>query len=342
LRFEIPWYLSAGPKKPFSAQLREALRLYRLYRYPPYHYVKHGLFLKSCKANVEEYIPPELIMRYRDSCNPPEAHDLVRDKLRFERILSEAGLPVVSTLALIHSDGSLTDTEGNRLEALPDPAEEKRLVLKPRYSGQGRGVRVLDAGRSGKLRVDPKAFAAELFQASGVELYLIQPYITQHPLLAEMNPTSVNTLRIDTFIEGEKVYINSALLRVGGPGSLIDNLCQGGLLVGVDLSRGRLKRFGRTGAAFGGDWCERHPGTGFRFEGTELPFFKEALSLVKEAAPLLLPLRCLGWDLILTPGGPVFLEANHDYGVFSLQEARGGYRSAPLGRALLGKTPIPS
>jgi hypothetical protein len=59
------------------------------------------------------------------------------------------------------------------------------------------------------------------------------------------------------------------------------------------------------------------PGTGQRVEGRRLPCFAEACELVRRSAPLFLPMRTLGWDVALTPAGPVVVEANNWWGPFT-------------------------
>jgi hypothetical protein len=41
-----------------------------------------------------------------------------------------------------------------------------------------------------------------------------------------------------------------------------------------------------------------------------LPHWEEACRLVLEAAPRFVPTRALGWDIALSPRGPVTFEAN--------------------------------
>jgi hypothetical protein len=53
-----------------------------------------------------------------------------------------------------------------------------------------------------------------------------------------------------------------------------------------------------------------HPKTGVPFNKFRLPFWSEVCSLVKETAIKLLPVRTIGWDVAITPNGPVILEAN--------------------------------
>lgn len=53
-----------------------------------------------------------------------------------------------------------------------------------------------------------------------------------------------------------------------------------------------------------------HPGTGIAFDGFPLPFWQEAMDLVKTCQQCFSMLPTLGWDIALTAEGPKIIEAN--------------------------------
>jgi hypothetical protein len=53
-----------------------------------------------------------------------------------------------------------------------------------------------------------------------------------------------------------------------------------------------------------------HPDTGARIEGTLLPWWEESLTLALRAHRGMRSIACVGWDVALTAGGPVLVEAN--------------------------------
>ena len=57
---------------------------------------------------------------------------------------------------------------------------------------------------------------------------------------------------------------------------------------------------------------EKHPDTGIKFDGYQLPFIKEAMELCKEAAMEVDEIRFVGWDVCITKDGPAIIEGN-DY-----------------------------
>jgi hypothetical protein len=53
-----------------------------------------------------------------------------------------------------------------------------------------------------------------------------------------------------------------------------------------------------------------HPVTGAPTVGVQLPEWDAVLALVSRAAEAFAPLRAVGWDVAITDGGVVLLEAN--------------------------------
>ncbi len=68
---------------------------------------------------------------------------------------------------------------------------------------------------------------------------------------------------------------------------------------------------------------ERHPDSGLAIAGFKLPQWREVSALVIRAQQSVPNLRSAGWDVAVTPDGPVLLEANLTYSTDILQVAYG-------------------
>ena len=55
---------------------------------------------------------------------------------------------------------------------------------------------------------------------------------------------------------------------------------------------------------------ESHPTSGHRLIGFQIPHWQELCRMVVEAARKLMPIRTIGWDIAVTPDGPVVIDAN--------------------------------
>jgi hypothetical protein len=167
--------------------------------------------------------------------------------------------------------------------------------------------------------------------------FLFQETIKQHPDLNRINPSSLNTIRFDTFtnIDGE-IEIISGYLRMSIKNLHVDNISSGGCQVGIQLLEGKLKKIGYTPILlYGVKVLTEHPVTKTTFENTSIPFFSQAKELVLEAARYIPGLRLVGWDVAIGESGPVLIEGNSDYGISSNDLSDGGYMANPTFKKVL-------
>lgn len=138
--------------------------------------------------------------------------------------------------------------------------------------------------------------------------YLIEQAITQHPKMNELYKDSVNTLRMVTLVKDGRSVLMYALVRMGQGGAAIDNITSGGMYAPLN----------EDGIITHPAFCDRegvchdvHPTSKTKFVGFEVPFFKEAVELVKEASLVEPEMRYIGWDVAITPDGPILVEGNN-------------------------------
>lgn len=144
--------------------------------------------------------------------------------------------------------------------------------------------------------------------------FLIEEHIPQHAALERLSPNCLNILRLITFFDGSNVHLLRAVLRTGN-GLEKDTLFSGGMYAFVD-ERG-IVQSGATDRT--GNIWEKHPLTGLAFPGFRIPDFSKALQMVFQAAREIPQLRYTGWDVAITPNGPVLLEADPSTAAFQLK-----------------------
>lgn len=148
--------------------------------------------------------------------------------------------------------------------------------------------------------------------------FTIQKLVEQHPIMAQFNPTSVNTVRVVTYrdFEGKRKVLYSCM-RFGGEGSVMDNVCSGGGYTGVNVETGKLldrKRY----SYFVMD-VPMLPDS----VPNEIPCWEKIKSAALTLHGRLPQLGIVGWDFTLTPDEtPVLIEFNPRPGV-GLQQAVG-------------------
>lgn len=149
--------------------------------------------------------------------------------------------------------------------------------------------------------------------------YLLQEKIEQHSFLNELAPYTTNTIRVVTLLDrNNKVNILFTILRLGRRGNMADNWDRGGVSVAIDQATGTLGS-GVLKPKYGGQWLEVHPDSQQRFTGQTLPFWSEVIELCTKAARFSPHVRSIGWDVALTPQGPVLIEGNPDWDLAMVQ-----------------------
>ena len=194
----------------------------------------------------------------------------------------------------IEADGR---TSIEALEAFLDG--KKTVFVKPLEGSSGQGIEKYTAPDW----TDMDAFASKV---RAVGRSVIEEGIVQHPRMAELNPGSVNTVRISTLIGDKKEGIVYAFLRIGN-GKIMDNVDCGGMAARVDLVSGKLLTVAADKA---GNTFTKHPITGTEIIGFQLPCFEEAKAMCLEAMRMVPSMRYVAWDVALTEQGPTLIEGN--------------------------------
>ena len=133
-----------------------------------------------------------------------------------------------------------------------------------------------------------------------------QGMVIQHPKMASLCPTSVNTCRIATLLGDKQQGIVYAFLRIGN-GKVMDNVDCGGMAARIDLDTGRLLT---VGADKQGNTFIKHPITNTSIIGFTIPYWEEAKAMCLKAAEKVPEMRFIAWDVAITENGPTFIEGN--------------------------------
>lgn len=312
--------------KPWSEIWQDVQRYVQAHKRFPTHYFVRELFHRDVE-NPEDYLDSDAVKRVDQARYQQPARWLFDDKYHFNLHLSRNDIRVPRLFG--YSLGGYFYDPGRRvsIESL-----ERFRVLIFGLAGLAPHVFVKDLGGRMGDRVfritasseDPEI--GEAFEETKRTAMIYEEEQRQHPDIAAVYPDSFNTLRIINCMTGpERVETISALMRFGSGGTYVDNSSRGGLFVGVDLDTGRLRPMARRFFGQGGGQFDRHPDTGFEFAGFEIPMFREAIELA-EAAMRAIPSPLIGWDVGITPDGPVVVEGNAFADLFGAELADGGYR----------------
>ena len=177
---------------------------------------------------------------------------------------------------------------------------QKQFIVKPCDLCGGSGVRKILSSDI----TDVKAFC----ESARKNCLMLEEVVEQHPDLGSIHPSSVNTVRIYTVVDGAGVtHILCAVLRMGRGQSVTDNLTIDGIFAQIDLDTGVLFTL-----AVGKD-CQtyiKHPTTGIVIPGFQIPYWEAAKEMVLRAAKMAPHIRWIGWDVAFTEKGPLLIEGN--------------------------------
>ena len=225
------------------------------------------------------------------------------DKARFAARCRAAGLPHAETIAIATRSG---------VEWFGEP-DGRGLVAKPTDGEGGDGLRML-----GPI-ADRAALTAALGGVRGT--VIVQPRVTPHPALADVALAALPTVRIVTILDehGAPEVVSATMRLPSDPVAVVDNMKAGGLLAPVDLADGTL---GLACKGYGGGDYRTHPVTGAAIPGRALPDWDGSKALVVRAHALAFAdYALIGWDVAMTPGGPLLIEGNGKPGVLMPQRA---------------------
>ncbi len=261
----------------------------------------YNIYGQSEGAYNPRYIPDSIWYKY---IIPHFNHILLRTaysgKATYDRVFPGVKKPEM----VVKNICGVFYTEDNVLiskeEAIALCKKEENLIFKPAIdSGEGRSVNFFEKDKMPEDTVD-KYF--EQF----VSNFVVQRLVKQHPDLARINPTSLNTVRAISFFFNDKVYILSAQLRMGVNGSRVDNFAAGGTACSIKPD-GWLEEKALTRQY---TWEDAHP-NGLKFKEIKVPSYDRIIETIKKMHTQMPFFRLIGWDFAVDDqGDPVFIELN--------------------------------
>ena len=265
------------------------------------------------EAERGRYVSTLQMYRYQSWANDRRARKVFRDKREFRRVFREYLLNVAVDL-----DSSVD--VGRWLDALCPTT----VAVKAPLDQAGRGVVIAEVEDTPRgWEIDKLPWQNFVSRSRRAGLTLLEEGLTQHPSLARLNPSSVNTLRVITRLHPDgSVQIVSAILRVGVGGSM-DNFVAGGVACPLDVHTGRVTGPLRSKGIGGSTGSFLHPVTGATVEQFTVPHWDEVLTMIREVATRVPQVRTVGWDVVIGPDRPGLVEGNDNWDKTHWQKTEG-------------------
>ncbi|MDP1663591.1 MAG: sugar-transfer associated ATP-grasp domain-containing protein [Methylobacter sp.] len=288
----------------------------------PIQYIVYRLYEPNRRAWAKDYLywSENNILRILNDRNGADNND-VQDKGHFAVICKRYDLPYIPTLA-IYQNGRQT-TPDERFIPDKDCIWVKDITGSQRSgANQWRLRENLYHDNQGKTQTPEELAKSWLLRDC-----LVQPVLSNHPQLNCLSDGSLVDFRIITGIESNgQVHVITHLMTLpwgGFANRSFSILC-------------KLDEEGRVICAFTPkrEPVERHPETHALIAEVTIPFWPETLGLVKRAHQQAFSrFVFLGWDVAITPDGPVLIETNSGPDFFHHQLID----DVPLGHTLFPK-----
>ena len=317
--YGLAW-LSSARQEFKCSRLSATKKIWALKRgFYPYRIAQYGLTeenYKQCLSDREYkrlypinnrykiWIDDKLTMKYMlkpfDEFMPRYYYHLLKDR-------------ACHIMRLMDCPNDCADTYEDILKLLMDVGS---LAVKPTAGTYGIGFCKLDY-KNGKYYLNGNALSEEEMVGffKKLENHIITELVQMHETIANLNPTSLNTIRVMLINEnGNNPVIPSAFMRIGTKASgNVDNTAQGGMFCKVDVETGRF---------YDGEKINNHiispspihPDTGATVEGI-IPHWETVKQKLTEIAKYIPQLEWMGFDIAITENGFNIIEINSHQGL---------------------------
>lgn len=226
------------------------------------------------------------------------------DKNAYQKFLYQAPTPRTA-FRIIRGrllDTNYQPTSWESLEKTLDPAAS--LILKPAIgTGGGKGISIDSADNIIALVKSQLSGSKDPTKLN----YISQHYLAQNSSFAELHPSSLNTVRTMTFRSKDHIVLLSSVLRMGRHHMKVDNQHAGGISCGINAN-GQLKKYAYDKHF---NRFDEHPDTRVRFDGFQLPKYREVVELCIALHGELQMFDLVSWDMAVDAAGkPCMIEFN--------------------------------
>jgi hypothetical protein len=188
------------------------------------------------------------------------------------------------------------------------PSLPVTLVMKDRWGQGGEKIRILSG-----FKDKEECLQTIRGLVNNPSAYLYESHLLQHPLLAQVYPHVINSVKVLTCIHQQRVDIWVVMLSLGTQAH-VDNFTQEGLALAVNAQGVVCQP--ATYLDPDRPLLTHHPHTDHPLLGFQIPFFEETLNLCRKAAKALPETVTVSWDVAIQPDGPCLIEANHNWSAY--------------------------
>ncbi|NNE31855.1 MAG: hypothetical protein HKN40_05745 [Winogradskyella sp.] len=290
-----------------QVEIKTAKRFYKKRGYKLQNTYFHRYYKAMTGEFHADYIPLDIFRPYIcPEINSKKQWPALIDKNFTYTIFKDFKQPeyIIQNINGFYSANSKIITEEKAIELCN--AANKKLLIKPTIDS-GRGKDIIIFTVNDNLTSLKQTYLKDLFRRYNKD-FIVQYVLEQSDIINQLNPSSLNTIRVVTYLKDNTVYVLSSALRIGGPGNETDNFSgdNGAMFCGIK-DNGALKSYGinRQG--------KKLPSTasGVTLAETQLPNYALVTKMVKEMHPIVPYFKLISWDIAIDKeNDPVLIEYN--------------------------------
>lgn len=181
-------------------------------------------------------------------------------------------------------------------------SKHKDIIIKPVSGDSGRGIKILH--NCNDLTCEEIDQIITEHQSD-----IAEQVLHNHAKLDELNPLSLNTMRVITVRNKDRLDILFAGIRYGAKGCEIDNISTGGYIAPIDISTGMICGESHTKKTVPSKNAKTESHVGF-----QMPMWDQLHDYLYALTAVVPQMRYMAWDIAITNDGFVVIEGNHSSG----------------------------
>ena len=250
-------------------------------------YFDFEFYTKSFSAR-KEFLTQRHRNLTRIVCNNPSDQDLLYHKGETNKLFAD----------FLHRDWlSMRSCTFDEFKSFVE--KHPRFFSKPFRGSFGIGAQIIS--------VKPNDNLQNIFNELKSKNRIIEEVVTQHESLQAFCPDTVNTIRVNSFLDVHNVvHILTTGGRFGRVGKVVDNFHGGGFSVIIDPQTGIITSDGINRVH---ERAQKHPDTGKIFKGFQYPCWKKLRATVTKMAKSIPHMRHIGWDIAINNAGEIVRSA---------------------------------
>mgnify|MGYP002624439013 CR=1 FL=1 len=195
----------------------------------------------------------------------------------------------------------LFDKQTDKADFISYCLKVKDLFIKPLAGSEGDGAFT--------AQVNDETEAEQLYVklAESNAKWMVEERIKQDEEMNAWNASSVNTVRLPSFLNKQGFFVLAPIFRTGRAGKSVDNTSAGGVFALIDPQTGKLVSQGND---INNHTYESHPDSHKVFEGYKIPKWEELIKVAESVHRTFSSHIYIAWDFALTEKGWDLIEGN--------------------------------